>query len=165
MIADKKGLRRPIYIFCSLVSTALWTLFLFTTDFRFMLILTVVYGAFYAPIISFIEAFAMDVLGKSKKRYGNTRVWGSLSFIAIVMVVGKGIDRSGIDIIVPLVLATSFFHAMAAILVPGTASPRSRATQGKISIVFGPHDGIFVLRISHAGQSWCLLRIFLHPFD
>ncbi|MBC2742191.1 MAG: MFS transporter [Desulfosarcina sp.] len=80
LLADRKGIRRPIYILCSFASTALWALFLFTTDFRFMLVITIIYGAFYAPIISFLEAFAMDVLGKTKHRYGHTRAWGSIAF-------------------------------------------------------------------------------------
>lgn len=131
LLADRKGLRRPIYILCSMFSTALWALFLFTTDFRVMLILTVVYGAFYAPIISFLEAFTMDVLGASKKRYGRTRAWGSISFIAIVMIVGKLIDRYEIGIVVVLVLAISTIHASATPLVPRpNAQPATPSKEG-----------------------------------
>jgi len=135
--ADRRGLRRPIYILCSVISTGLWAFFLLTTDFLFMLILTIAYGAFYAPIISFIETFAMDVLGKSKKRYGNTRVWGSLSFIAVVMMVGKWIDRAGTGVVVPLVLAASVFHAVAAIFVPSGDSRRSQPAGEKSRLLSG----------------------------
>lgn len=131
-LADRKGIRRPIYILCSIISTALWALFLFTTDFRFMLAITILYGAFYAPIISFLEAFAMDILGKTKHRYGRTRAWGSVSFIAVVIVVGKLIDRYDVGIVIVLVLAISMAQAMAA-----TAMPRIRSQR-----MAQPHDAV-----------------------
>jgi PPP family 3-phenylpropionic acid transporter len=124
LLADRRGLRRPIFILCSIVSTALWALFLFTTDFRFMLVITIVYGAFYAPIISFLEAFAMDVLGKTKRRYGRTRAWGSVAFIAVVIVVGKMIDRYDVGIVIALVLAISTLQAMASTTIPRIPSQR-----------------------------------------
>ena len=118
VIADRRGMRRPIYILCSFASTALWALFLLTTDFRLMLIITVIYGAFYAPIISFLEAFAMDVLGKTKRRYGRTRAWGSVAFISVVLILGRLIDQYALDIILVLVLAISSAQAMAATAMP-----------------------------------------------
>jgi PPP family 3-phenylpropionic acid transporter len=144
VLADRKGIRRPIYIFCSLISTALWALYLFTTDFRLILLLTIIYGAFYAPIISFLEAFAMDVLGDSKNRYGNTRVWGSISFIAVVMITGKLIDRSGIEVIIALVLVISFFHAVATALVPRPSTSRAVRVK-KPARLFSRHTVIFLL--------------------
>jgi PPP family 3-phenylpropionic acid transporter len=132
LLADRKGIRRPIYILCSMVSAGLWALFLFTTDFRFMLVITIVYGAFYAPIISFLEAFAMDVLGKTKHRYGHTRAWGSVSFILVVVVVGKVIDRYDVGIVIAVMLAISIAQAMAATAIPRVSS--QRAVQ--------PHDAV-----------------------
>jgi len=118
LLADRKGLRRPIYILCSFASSALWALFLFTTDFVTMLAITVLYGAFYAPIIAFLEAFAMDVLGKTKHRYGQTRAWGSVAFIAVVLALGKLIDNYGVSLIIALVLAVSLAQALASIGMP-----------------------------------------------
>jgi PPP family 3-phenylpropionic acid transporter len=132
LLADRKGIRRPIYILCSMVSAGLWALFLLTTDFRFMLVITIVYGAFYAPIISFLEAFAMDVLGKTKHRYGHTRAWGSVSFILVVVVVGKVIDRYDVGIVIAVMLAISIAQAMAATAMPRISS--QRAVQ--------PHDAV-----------------------
>ena len=118
LLADRKGLRRPIYILCSFTSSVLWALFLFTTDFVPMLLITIAYGAFYAPIIAFLEAFAMDVLGKTKRRYGQTRAWGSVAFIAVVLALGKLIDNYGVSLIIALVLAVSLAQALASIGMP-----------------------------------------------
>ena len=67
--ADRFRSRRTIYILCNFISAALWALFLLTAKFHWMMAITVVYGIFYAPLISFLEAFAMDLLGRDKKRY------------------------------------------------------------------------------------------------
>lgn len=143
-LADRKGLRRPIYILCSFTSTALWTLFLFTTDFRFMLIITVVYGAFYAPIISFLEAFAMDVLGKTKHRYGRTRAWGSVAFIAMVLVLGKLIDRYTVGVVISLVLAVSTAQALTATAMPGIRVQRHPQPHDAAGL-FSGHTVVFLL--------------------
>jgi MFS transporter, PPP family, 3-phenylpropionic acid transporter len=128
ILADRKGLRRSIYMLCSFASAALWALFLFTTDFRFMLVITILYGAFYAPLISFLEAFAMEVLGKSKRRYGRTRVWGSVAFIAMVIIFGRIVDRYGVGLVVAAVLAISAVQALAATGMPRSGQARQPPT-------------------------------------
>lgn len=144
ILADRKGIRRPIYILCSFASTALWALFLFTTDFRFMLILTIVYGAFYAPIISFLEAFAMDVLGKTKDRYGRTRVWGSIAFIAVVLISGKMIDRYTVSIVIALILVISTALAIAATGMPQIRAQRQARSHDAVRL-FSGHTLVFLL--------------------
>ena len=73
MLADHYSIRRPIYVVCNFVSTAVWVMYLFNTKFWPMLLITALYGMFYAPIISFLEAVTMDVLGAAKKSYGSIR--------------------------------------------------------------------------------------------
>ena len=70
-LADRFQIRRPIYILCNFLSTVIWVFYLYTVDFFAMLVITVFYGIFYTPIISFLEAFTMDVLGKEKHNAGN----------------------------------------------------------------------------------------------
>ncbi len=104
-LADRLDARRPIYILCNFASALIWMLFLFTVDFWSMLVITVFYGIFYAPLISFLEAFTMDLLGSEKKSYGRIRAWGSISFIVVVLVLGKIIDLYSVEVIVVLILA------------------------------------------------------------
>jgi PPP family 3-phenylpropionic acid transporter len=130
-LADRLHIRRPIYIFCTMVSTAIWACYLFTVEFWPMLIITIFYGTFYAPIISFLEAFTMDVLGKEKKSYGRLRVWGSISFITMVLVLGKIIDIYSIDTILILILAGSILLSIFSTRIPIiTSTKRDRFRQG-----------------------------------
>ena len=118
VLADRFQSRRPIYIFCNFISAALWGFFLLTTRFYWMLAITIAYGIFYAPLISFLEAFAMDILGRDKKRYGRMRAWGSLAFITVVLVLGRIIDLYSVKIIVSLILAGSWVQALVSLGFP-----------------------------------------------
>jgi PPP family 3-phenylpropionic acid transporter len=118
ILADRLKIRRPIYILCNFVSTAIWVLYLLTVEFWPMLIITAIYGMFYAPIISFLEAVTMDVLGAEKKGYGRIRAWGSASFIVIVLMLGKIIDVYSVDIILVLILAGSLILAVISTGIP-----------------------------------------------
>ncbi len=138
LLADRKGLRRPIYIVCSFASTALWALFLLTTDFGFMVVITVLYGAFYAPIIAFLEAFAMDVLGKTKNRYGQTRAWGSVAFITVVLLLGQLIDTFSVHIIIVLVLGISALQTMSTLMMPRLAPQRIAQAHEASELFTGP---------------------------
>jgi PPP family 3-phenylpropionic acid transporter len=123
MAADRFRSRRTIYILCNFISAALWGLFLLTTRFHWMMAITILYGIFYAPLISFLEAFAMDLLGRDKKRYGRMRAWGSLAFISIVLVLGRIIDLYSVKIILSLIFAGSWVQALVSLGFPQSAQP------------------------------------------
>jgi PPP family 3-phenylpropionic acid transporter len=117
-LADRLNARRPIYILCNFSSALIWMLYLFTVDFWPMLVITVFYGIFYAPIISFLEAFTMDLLGREKKSYSRIRAWGSISFIITVLMLGKIIDLYSVEIIVVLILAGSLMLSTISTRIP-----------------------------------------------
>ena len=119
-IADKYQNRRSIFILCNFLSTLAWTFFLYTSDFTIMLIISIIYGIFYSPIISFLETFSMEILGKGKKKYGKIRVWGSLNFVFIVVLTGKIIDLYNTDIIIPLILSGSLIQSFISFKIPKT---------------------------------------------
>ena len=137
-LVDLLNVRRPIYILCCFCSALIWMLYLFTVDFWPMLAITILYGMFYAPIISFLEAFTMDILGKEKKSYGHLRVWGSISFIVVVLVLGKIIDLYSVKIIVVLILAGSLLFALISTQIPAIQPlKRKRLSKGAKSLLDG----------------------------
>lgn len=119
VMADRFQIRRPIYILCNFASAAIWVFYIYTVDFWVMLVITTCYGIFYAPIISFLEAFTMDILGREKQSYGRTRAWGSIAFIMVAIVLGKIIDFYSIKIILILIFAGSLLQAFISIRIPG----------------------------------------------
>jgi len=135
-LAERLHIRKPIYILCNFVSTSIWVLFLLTVDFWLMLLITAFYGIFYAPIISFLEAVTMDVLGAEKKSYGRIRAWGSISFIFMVLVLGKIIDLYSVDVILVLILAGSLMLAAISSRIPAFKTPqKDLLTRGASSLL------------------------------
>ena len=128
-LADRFQIRKPIYILSTFLSTSVWLFYLFYVDFWSMLIITAFYGIFYAPIISFLEAVTMDVLGKEKKSYGRIRAWGSISFIVMVIVLGKIIDLYSVDIILILILAGSLILALISVGIPAIKPKKQELLQ------------------------------------
>jgi MFS transporter, PPP family, 3-phenylpropionic acid transporter len=119
--SDRYRARRTIYLICNFFSAALWGLFLMTTDFSWMMVITVFYGVFYSPLISFLETFSMEALGKNKKQYGRMRAWGSVAFITMVMVLGRFIESHTVTIILGVILVTSWVQALLALRLPRMA--------------------------------------------
>ena len=119
MAADRFQIRRGIFILCSFSAAIIWTAFLFTADFRMILIISILYGVFYSPMISFMEAFTMDILENEKSSYGKVRAWGTIAFIIISGGMGKIIDLWSVHLIIVMILAGSL---MQAVLSPGIPS-------------------------------------------
>ena len=123
-LADRFRIRRPIYIFCNMAATFTWLFYFTTVEFWPMMAITVVHAMFFAPIISFLEAFTMDVLSHEKKSYGRIRAWGSVAFITSVVVLGRLIDMFQISMILTLIFCGSLIQAVAALRIPQIAPPQ-----------------------------------------
>ena len=123
-LADRFQTRKLIFIGCSFLSVIVWSLYLQTVDFWPMLVITIGFTVFYAPIIAFLEAFTMDALAHQKKSYGRIRAWGSFSFIAIVILLGPLIDLFDIRLILYLVLTGSLMQAFGGLMLPRAMSRR-----------------------------------------
>lgn len=143
-IADRFQIRKPIYILCNFISTAIWAFFMFTADFWPMLVITIFYSIFYAPIISFLEAFTIDVLGKEKKSYGSLRVWGSIAFITVVIILGKVIDLYSIKIIIILIFAGSLAQAFISTKIPDTVAFKKRSYTSSAKVLLKRRIVVFL---------------------
>ena len=154
LLADRFLLRKQIFIFCNGCAALSWSLFLFTETFSPMVAVAALYGFFYSPLVSFLEAFTMDALGPEKKRYGTIRVWGSICFISVVTVLGRFLDRAPLSLVVWLILVGSVFQTAGALWVPNT-SPRTRMPFFKnLSFmrdirIFGFLSSAFLMLVSH----------------
>jgi len=144
LVADRFHARRKIYIGCNLVSTLFWALLLFTADFGTMAVIIALYGMFYAPIISFLEAFTMDALGDDKQSYGRLRAYGSISFILTVLILGTVLDLAGVGIIVTLILAGSLVQAVAAFKIPDVQIKKRFSDRAGLRFFMRPRVLVFL---------------------
>lgn len=152
-LADRFNVRKPLYVLCNFFCAGAWSFLLFTTDFYFMLVIVFFYGIFRAPVISFMEAFAMDILGDEKESYGKIRAWGTISFVTVVTVLGRITEVAPIGIIIPLILAGVLMHSVSAFALPAVKDEQKQAadaagllTQKKILVFLGC---AFLMLFSH----------------
>jgi len=119
-----------------------------------MLLITIVYGIFFSPLISFLEAFAMDALGGEKRRYGRVRAWGSISFIAMVVVLGRAIDAYTTRIVLAVVLVGSALQTAFAFAIPAAAAGRKAKPGSDTGFLFSRtalvfFASAFLMLVSH----------------
>jgi MFS transporter, PPP family, 3-phenylpropionic acid transporter len=143
--ADKFQARRSIYILCNIISTLVWVFYFATEDFNNMLIISIAYGIFHAPLISFLEAFSMDILGKEKKKYGHIRVWGSINFIVVVMVVGWLIGMFSVKVILLLIFFGSLLQALLSANIPNIVLTEKSSFTDGITVFFEKRLVIFLI--------------------
>ncbi len=142
MAADRFQIRRGIFVLCSFSAALIWTAYLFTADFHMILMISIVYGVFYSPMISFMEAFTMDILEKEKNRYGKVRAWGTIAFIVISGGMGKLIDLYSVRLILIMILAGSLLQALLSPKVPRI--PGRGRKYGKPDFLFRTRPLVFL---------------------
>ena len=166
MTADKLNARRPIFILCSLGSALVWALLFFSRTFIPILIILAVHSIFYSPLISFIEAFAMDILGREKKKYGASRAWGSFAFILMSVSLGGILSDSSTDLIIPLILVGGAFQFFLAFGMPKGRKKMRRASAGAEAKLFFTLNttlflvAAFLMLVSH-GAYYGFFSIYL----
>ncbi|VFQ43640.1 MFS transporter [Desulfoluna butyratoxydans] len=147
-LADRLALRRPVFILTSFLSALAFGGYLFTDTFLPMLGVTVVYALFFGPVIPFLEAFTMEALnrpGADPNAYGRIRAWGSLSFIGVVMVMGRVMEISSTRLVPPLILLASLMLALCTPAMPRDLSPLKPAGTSEIKSLFNRRTLGFLL--------------------
>jgi len=73
-------------------------------------------------MIAFLEAFTMETLEEDRGMYGRIRVWGSLGFIIMVVVMGRVAELYSLWLIVPVILAGFIAQAVNSFKISGVSS-------------------------------------------
>ena len=144
LLADRFQARKAIYVSCNIASAIIWSLYLITVRFEWLVMITLGYGIFFSPIISFLEAFTMGVLGKEKQRYGQTRAWGSIAFICVVILVGRVIDAYPVSIILPLILAGGLIQSAVSAGVPPVRTVKRQGLSGGTGTLMSRKSVVFL---------------------
>jgi MFS transporter, PPP family, 3-phenylpropionic acid transporter len=95
-LADRSGQRMLIIRLAALAAALSFGLLLLRHDLRWVLGVAVVHTFFWNAIMAQYEAVTLASLGTQVHRYGLVRLWGSVSFIVVVVLAGVLFDHVSI---------------------------------------------------------------------
>ena len=129
LAADLRGARYPVMAIAALIAAAALALAM-------------------AGIAPLLDTRALEVVGEGRARYGRFRVWGSVSFIAAVVVTGWIVDRAGIGSIFPILIVALIGTAVvgAGLRSRGGTPPVPR--QGAVRAVLGSRQLMAFLAVA-----------------
>jgi PPP family 3-phenylpropionic acid transporter len=117
-LADHQGRRRPLVRMTTAAAAVSCTGFLFAKSFAGLFVVILLLNVFWCAALPLVEATTMAHLKGRLGDYGRIRVWGSVSFMLSVIVLGQILDYTGI-LWLPLMLVALFtVNAMAAWILP-----------------------------------------------
>lgn len=95
-IADKTRRHRLIMNLALLAGVSILFVFPWFQAFGPILLLAILYNAFYAPVSSFVDSATMFMLGDKKELYGRVRLGGTLGFGLAAWVAGVFVQNYGL---------------------------------------------------------------------
>ena len=112
--------RRSMFIIrlASLLALVSFSLVFFSQELWWLILAMLLFSFFWNAILPQFEALTLNHLGNDVHRYSIVRLWGSLGFIVVVVVIGDLLQDYGAEVIPLIVLCTFFVIAVMSFLVP-----------------------------------------------
>lgn len=124
-LAEHFGKRVAILRLSALMSLAGFTGFFMTTEFGGLLAAMALMAFFWSAALPLIEGLTFSHLGAEGHRYGSVRVWGSVSFIVAVLVLGQALDHVAIESVLWVTAAILGGVLLCSFFVPDVASTQA----------------------------------------
>ncbi|MBF0451306.1 MAG: MFS transporter [Candidatus Magnetomorum sp.] len=145
VLADRYQRRRLFYILCQFICACACSFYLIADTFISILSVTIIASIFYAPLVSFMEAFTMDLIGDSKHDYGTIRLWGSIQFIVMVLLVGELLNHFSYGIIIDIIVVGGGIQALVSFSIPKSKKPKSKKTVPSLQIFKEPQVIVYLI--------------------
>jgi MFS transporter, PPP family, 3-phenylpropionic acid transporter len=170
--ADQQGNRRALIKWTTAGATAASAALLFGESFGWLLVTLLVLNVFWCAALPLVEASTFGHLQGRMGDYGRIRVWGSISFILVVALLGPLFDVTGIGVLPWTLLALFALMAGSAWLLPpdrAVAHGSEHAPLGRIllrqdvlvlfaacfcmSLAHGPYNAFYSIYLVDNGYS------------
>ncbi len=156
LAGDTMGDVRRLFCILMAISASVLAIFGFLPVTGVFFLLAVLLGLFQAPLHPIMDSLAVSTLGEGRREIGRTRVWGSVSFAVMSMVVGLVFDIEPRSIF--WIYATFGLFVIAAVhSLPRTSTraegPKfelgglSRIMSRKMALFLGC---VFIMQLGHA---------------
>jgi PPP family 3-phenylpropionic acid transporter len=121
-LADHQGSRRRLVRITTAAAAVSCAGLLLAKSFTALFVVILVLNIFWCAGLPLVEATTMAYLRWRLGDYGRIRVWGSVSFMLSVIVLGQILDRTGIAVLPVLLLVLFTINALAAWILPEAQS-------------------------------------------
>ena len=165
-IADHTGRRMAIVRSASLLGALAFAGVFLGSDYWWMALVITVFSFFWNASLPQFEATTMSHLGEDTWRYSSIRLWGSVGFIASVLLLGPLLDSHGAGLLPGVVLTLFAGIWISSLLVPESAAGHLPLDQGPLREVLGRPYVIslllvcFLIQASH-GPYYAFFTIYL----
>ncbi len=138
-----------------LMTTLCFSLIFGVNEFWKIAAITVLFSFFWNAALPQFEVVTITHLGSQFQRYSRIRVWGSLGFIALSLMVGKLLETESLYIIPLIIFATFVGTWLVSLSIPESKSlPHENADVSFKEILFQPAVlallmGCFLMQASH----------------
>lgn len=162
--SDLTGMRMPIVRFTTGCAALSFSMILPVTDFWRLATIMMLFTFFWNAALPQMEATVINHLGLAQ--YGRVRLWGSVGFILIVLLVGIILDTIGINAL-PLILLLLYIALwLSSLLIPeAPVRGLSYASSNFCQLLIKPRVisfiiGTFLMQVSH-GPYYTFYSLYL----
>lgn len=166
-VADHTGQRIIIIrLACLAALLGFWGVLRPDGGFAWMAFVMVAFSFFWHAALPQFEANTMNHLTGQTHRYPRIRLWGTVGFMASVLLVGEGIDRIGVAIVPGVLIGLFAVLFLVSLSVPQAAQDEPPGPAGGLLAVlrqppvFGLLFACFLLQASH-GPFYAFYSIYL----
>lgn len=165
-LGDHLGHRMLIVRAASLVSLLVFFGMFWAEGFWSIALVMTLYSFFWNASLPQFEAVTFSYLKDRAARYARIRMWGSIGFIATVVVLGAVVEWRGPEIVLPAVLIIFVTIWLSSMLVRDPdpePHPREEQSLGTIlrkPAIIGFFVAVFLMQVSH-GPYYAFYSIFM----
>lgn len=165
-LGDHLGHRMRIVQLASLVSLLAFLGMFQVQGFWGIALVMIAYSFFWNASLPQFEAVTFNYLGSQVERYARLRLWGSVGFMATVVLVGQLVDRQGAAVVLYAVLGLFIGILISSLLVKDLPNGKAAVVQPPIvSVLRRPavlafFAAVFLMQMSH-GPYYAFYSIYL----
>src|SRR5260221_257836 len=145
----------------------------FNHGFAWMFAALLLLNVFWCGVLPLAESATLSLVGSRVGAYGRVRLWGSVGFVAVVILCGYLLDFFGVRALAPIVLTLLVFMATSTFFLPRDREASHHAEHASIlsivkrpevialmagfflmQVAHGPYNAFYSIHLVMAGYSW-----------
>jgi PPP family 3-phenylpropionic acid transporter len=125
MLCDRLGSIRKVFFLCMVPCMILVPLLTRGGGFTYYLVMMAVISIFNCPFISLMDTWTIQglKLGPKHPSYGSVRIFGSIGFIPVALILGQAARALSVDVVFLLFTALNVFTLLVAAAIPFAGIP------------------------------------------